>query len=168
MAPILAGLDKFFHQLCNWDQYLAPWIARLSPIPGHSLMLVAGVIEIVAGVLVAFKPKIAAADSWSMALIIVNLVSMGSYLDVALRDLGLALGAFALWRLCPGSWKLSRSGGRAYTAASRHFGTYRMVVGRGESMCGEGEDLRIFRGDVAAVKRCKLGQHGCAVFRILR
>jgi len=100
VAPILAGLDKFFHLLCNWDQYLAPWIARLSPIPGHSLMLVAGVIEIVAGVLVAFKPKIAApiVGVW-LCLIIVNLVSMGSYLDVALRDLGLALGAFALWRL---------------------------------------------------------------------
>jgi len=50
-APILAGLDKFFHLLCNWDQYLAPWITRLSPIGGHRLMLVAGVIEIAAGVL---------------------------------------------------------------------------------------------------------------------
>ncbi len=100
VAPILAGLDKFFHLLCNWDQYLAPWIARLSPIGGHSLMLVAGVIEIVAGLLVAFRPKIAApiVGVW-LCLIIVNLVSTGSYLDVALRDLGLALGAFALWRL---------------------------------------------------------------------
>jgi hypothetical protein len=63
-------------------------------------MLLVGVIEIVAGVLVALKPRIAApiVGVW-LCLIIVNLVSMGSYLDVALRDLGLALGAFALWRL---------------------------------------------------------------------
>jgi len=99
-APIIAGIDKFFHYLVNWDQYLAPWIGRLSPIGGHSLMLLAGVIEIAAGVLVALKPRIAApiVGVW-LCLIIVNLVSMGSYLDVALRDLGLALGAFALWRL---------------------------------------------------------------------
>jgi hypothetical protein len=100
VAPILAGLDKFFHLLCNWDQYLAPWIARLSPVGGHNLMLIAGAVEIVAGTLVALKPKIAApiVGVW-LCLIILNLVSMGSYLDVALRDLGLALGAFALWRL---------------------------------------------------------------------
>jgi hypothetical protein len=99
-APIVAGLDKFFHLLCNWDQYLAPWIAQLSPIGGHGLMLVAGVIEIAAGILVAIKPKIAApiVGAW-LCLIIVNLVTLGSYFDVALRDLGLALGAFALWRL---------------------------------------------------------------------
>ena len=73
-------------------------------------MLVAGVIEIVAGVLVALKPKIAApiVGVW-LCLIIVNLVSMGSYLDVALRDLGLALGAFALWRL---SLELGNSAGQ--------------------------------------------------------
>jgi hypothetical protein len=100
VAPILAGLDKFFHLLCNWDQYLAPWVARLSPIGGHNLMLVAGVIEVIAGVLVALKPKIAApiAAAW-LCLIIINLITMGSHLDVALRDLGLALGAVALWRL---------------------------------------------------------------------
>ncbi len=99
-APILAGLDKFFHLLCNWDQYLAPWIARLSPIGGHNLMLAIGVIEIIAGLLVALKPKIGApiVGIW-LCLIILNLVTMGSFLDVALRDLGLALGAFALWRL---------------------------------------------------------------------
>jgi len=99
-APVVAGLDKFFHLLCNWDQYLAPWVTRLSPISGHNLMLVAGGIEILAGVLIALKPRIAApiVGIW-LCLIIVNLVSMGAYLDVALRDLGLAMGAFALWRL---------------------------------------------------------------------
>ena len=100
VAPILAGIDKFFHVLCNWDQYLAPWIAGLSPVGGHSLMLAAGVIETAAGILVAMKPRLGApvAAAW-LCLIIVNLATMGSYLDVALHDLGLALGAFALWRL---------------------------------------------------------------------
>jgi hypothetical protein len=100
VAPVIAGLDKFFHFLCNWDQYLASWIAGLSPIGGHNLMLVAGIIEIAAGVLVAVKPRLGAplVAAW-LGLIILNLVTAGSYLDVALRDLGLALGALALSRL---------------------------------------------------------------------
>ncbi|MBZ5585162.1 MAG: hypothetical protein LAQ30_23735 [Acidobacteriia bacterium] len=100
VAPILAGADKFLHLLANWDQYLAPWIANLSPIGGHALMLVAGVIEVAAGILVALKPRWGApiVGAW-LCLIIVNLLTMGTYLDIALRDLGLALGAFALWRL---------------------------------------------------------------------
>ena len=99
-APILAGADKFLHLLCNWDQYLAPWIARLSPINGHSLMLAAGIVEIAAGILVAFKPRIGApiVGAW-LCFIILNLLTMGTFFDVALRDLGLALGAFALGRL---------------------------------------------------------------------
>ncbi len=99
-APVLAGLDKFLHLLTNWDQYLAPWIVNLSPIGGHNLMLAAGAVEIVAGILVALKPRIGApiVGAW-LCLIIVSLLSMGAYLDVALRDLGLALGAFALGRL---------------------------------------------------------------------
>ena len=100
VAPVVAGIDKFLHLLCNWDQYLAPWMANLSPIGGHGLMLVVGVVEIAAGVVVAIKPRIGApvVAAW-LLLIILNLVTMGTYLDVALRDLGLALGALALWRL---------------------------------------------------------------------
>jgi uncharacterized membrane protein YphA (DoxX/SURF4 family) len=99
-APILAGIDKFFHLLSNWDQYLAPWMANLSPVGGHNLMLATGAIEVAAGILVALKPRLGApvVAAW-LCLIVVNLVSMGSYLDVALRDFGLALGACALWRL---------------------------------------------------------------------
>lgn len=100
VAPILAGIDKFFHLLCNWDQYLPPWMANLSPVGGHNLMLAVGVIEAAAGILVALKPRLGApvVAAW-LCLIIVNLITMASYLDVALRDLGLALGALALWRL---------------------------------------------------------------------
>jgi hypothetical protein len=100
VAPLIAGFDKFFHLLCNWDQYLAPWIAALSPVSGRVLMLGIGVVEIAAGILVAVRPRWGApvVAAW-LALIILNLVTMGSYLDVALRDLGLALAALALWRL---------------------------------------------------------------------
>ena len=99
-APILAGLDKFFHLLVNWDQYMPAVITRLSPIDGHNLMLVVGVIEIVAGIGVALKPRIFAyvVAAW-LALIIVNLLLIPGYFDVALRDFGLFLAALALARL---------------------------------------------------------------------
>jgi hypothetical protein len=100
LAPILAGLDKFFHLLVNWDQYMPTVIARLSPIGGHNLMLVGGVIEVVAGIGVAFKPRIFAyvVAGW-LALIILNLLLIPGYFDVALRDFGLFLAALALGRL---------------------------------------------------------------------
>jgi len=100
VAPIVAGLDKFFHFLVDWDQYLPPFVNRLSGGHGHQLMLAAGAIEIVAGLGVAFKPKVFAyvVSAW-LLLIIVNLLMIPGYFDVALRDLGLSLGALALARL---------------------------------------------------------------------
>jgi hypothetical protein len=100
VAPLVAGLDKFFHLLVNWDQYLAPPIARLLPFSTHTFMLLAGVIEIIAGLGVLWKPRIFAyiVSAWLVG-IIVNLLISGAYFDIALRDLGLALGAFALGRL---------------------------------------------------------------------
>jgi hypothetical protein len=99
-APILAGLDKFFHLLVNWDQYVPGIVARFSPINAHTLMLTAGVIEIVAGIGVALKPRIFAyvVAGW-LALIILNLLLIPGYFDVALRDFGLFLAALALGRL---------------------------------------------------------------------
>ena len=99
-APVLAGLDKFFHLLVNWDQYLPAVIARLSPIGGHNLMLGVGVIEIVAGIGVALKPRIFAyvVAAW-LIVIIINLLLSPGYFDIALRDFGLFLGALALTRL---------------------------------------------------------------------
>src|SRR4051812_9895010 len=75
-APLIAGLDKFFHVLVNWDMYLAPWIASLSPVPPHSLMLLVGVIEIIGGLIVAFRPRIGAwiVFAWLWAIII-NLIT---------------------------------------------------------------------------------------------
>ena len=97
VAPILAGLDKFFHLLVNWDQYVPRVVANISPIPPHTLMLVVGVIEIVAGIGVAIKPRIFAyvVAAW-LAVIIINLLLIPGYFDVALRDFGLLLAALAL------------------------------------------------------------------------
>ena len=97
VAPILAGLDKFFHLLVNWDQYVPPLVARFSPIGAHNLMLVVGVIEIAAGLGVAWKPRIFAyvVAAW-LAIIIANLLLIPGYFDVALRDFGLFLSALAL------------------------------------------------------------------------
>jgi hypothetical protein len=98
--PIIAGLDKFFHLLVSWDQYLAPLVTRLLPISGHTFMLAVGVIEIAAGLLVAFRPRVGA---YVVALwlwgIIINLLLVPGFYDVALRDFGLSLGALALARL---------------------------------------------------------------------
>jgi hypothetical protein len=100
VAPILAGLDKFFHLLTNWDQYLPGVVANASPIAPHTLMLIVGVIEIVAGVGVWLKPRIFSyvVAAW-LAVIIINLLLIPGYFDVALRDFGLLLGALALARL---------------------------------------------------------------------
>lgn len=100
VAPIVAGADKFLHLLVNWDQYLAPIANRILGGHGHEFMLAVGVIEIVAGLGVAFKPRIFAyvVAVWLLC-IICNLLAIPGYFDVALRDLGLILGALALGRL---------------------------------------------------------------------
>jgi hypothetical protein len=99
-APVIAGADKFLHLLTNWDQYLAPAFARLSPLGTHGTMLVVGVVEVVAGLVVALKPRIGAyvVAAWLVGIIL-NLLLLGSFFDVALRDFGLFLGALALGRL---------------------------------------------------------------------
>jgi len=100
IAPIAMGLDKFFNLMVNWEQYLPPFVNNLTGGNGHILMLVVGVIEIVAGLGVWFKPRIFAyvVALW-LLLIIVNLLMIPGYFDVALRDFGLMLGALALGRL---------------------------------------------------------------------
>ena len=100
VAPILFGLDKFLGLLTDWDHYLAPWINDIVPGTAHQAMLAVGVIEIVAGVLVAVRPAIGGyvVAAWLLG-IIVDLVSTGEYFDIALRDFGLLVGALALARL---------------------------------------------------------------------
>jgi hypothetical protein len=100
LAPLIAGLDKFFHLLVNWDRYLAPVVPRLLGISGHTFMLAAGVVEIIASLVVAFRPRIGAyiVTVWLWG-IIVNLLLVPGFYDIALRDFGLSLGALALARL---------------------------------------------------------------------
>src|SRR2546428_1149526 len=99
-APVIAGLDKFFDLLTHWDKYLAPSLLNLSPLSAARTMDAVGVVEIIAGLVVALRPRIGAyvVAAW-LAGIIVNLLLVGGYYDVALRDFGLFLGALALARL---------------------------------------------------------------------
>jgi hypothetical protein len=103
VAPVLAGLDKFFNVLVDWDRYVAPVVTDVLPVSAHTLMLIVGVIEIAAGVLVALRPRIGGyvVAVWLWA-IIVNLLVAGDFFDIALRDFGLSLGALALARLAEG------------------------------------------------------------------
>ncbi|HET7667005.1 MAG TPA: hypothetical protein VFK56_13240 [Mycobacterium sp.] len=100
VAPILFGLDKFFNVMTDWPHYLAPWIDGILPGSAQTGMYVVGVIEIVAGILVAVVPRIGAyvVALW-LAGIIVNLLTLPGFYDVALRDFGLLIGALALGRL---------------------------------------------------------------------
>ncbi len=108
VAPIVAGIDKFTNLLGDWSKYLAPVIPKTLGVSPELFMRGVGVIEIAAGLLVAFIPRYAAyvVAAW-LAAIIVNLLILGAHLDVALRDLGLMLGAIALGRLAQGvhEWK---------------------------------------------------------------
>src|SRR2546422_3608986 len=100
VAPILFGLDKFFHVLVNWDRYFAPFIVRQTPWTAHQLMYAVGVTEIVAGIVVALRPRFGGylVAAW-LAGIIVNLLIVPGFYDVALRDFGLFIAAVALARL---------------------------------------------------------------------
>jgi hypothetical protein len=100
VAPLLAGLDKFTHLLTDWDQYLAPVVAGVLPVSGHTFMLFVGIVEMAAAMLVAARPRIGAyvVAAWLFG-IIGNLLLIPGYFDVALRDFGLALGAIAIARL---------------------------------------------------------------------
>jgi hypothetical protein len=100
VAPVLFGLDKFANLLVHWPIYLAPKLNDLIPGSGQQAMYAVGVIEVVAGIAVAVRPTFGAplVAAW-LAGIIVNLVLVPGYYDVALRDFGLLVGALALWRL---------------------------------------------------------------------
>jgi hypothetical protein len=100
VAPILFGLDKFLDWLVDWRIYLAPEINDLIPGNAHQAMLIVGVVEIVAGVVVALRPRFGGylVAAW-LAAIIFNLLLQADFYDIALRDFGLLLGARALARL---------------------------------------------------------------------
>jgi hypothetical protein len=97
LAPLTAGVDKFFHGLVDWPMYLAPTMERLLPMTGEAFMRIVGVVEVAAAVLVAVAPRIGGwvVAAWMWA-IIGNLLLVPGYYDIALRDVGLSLGAVAL------------------------------------------------------------------------
>ncbi|MCX8452522.1 hypothetical protein [Paenarthrobacter ureafaciens] len=99
-APILFGLDKFTNLLTDWTAYLAPAATAVIPVPAQTFMYGVGVIEVIAGIIVALRPRIGSVivALWLLG-IIVNLLVLGSFFDVALRDFGLLVGALALNRL---------------------------------------------------------------------
>jgi hypothetical protein len=100
VAPIAFGLDKFFHLLVNWDLYLAPRLSDLIPGSAHQAMYIVGIVEIIAGLVVALQPRYGAylVAAW-LAGIIFNLLLIPGFYDVALRDFGLLLAALTLARL---------------------------------------------------------------------
>jgi len=116
VAPVLFGLDKFTNLMVQWDQYLAPVLARPLPVSPHQAMYAVGVIEVLAGLLVAFHPRLGAVvvAAW-LGGIIVNLLLIPGFYDVALRDFGLLLAAVALQRLAtkydarPTLWPLRKA-----------------------------------------------------------
>ncbi|WP_457950705.1 hypothetical protein ACTAQI_09200 [Pseudarthrobacter sp. alpha12b] len=99
-APILFGLDKFTNILTHWTVYLAPQATAIVPLQPQAFMYIVGVVEVIAGVAVAVRPKYGSllVAAW-LAGIIINLLLLGSFYDVALRDFGLLIGALALNRL---------------------------------------------------------------------
>ncbi len=103
VAPILFGLDKFTNVMTDWTIYLAPWIDGIVPGDAAMAMRIVGVVEIAAGLLVAIAPRVGAyvVAVW-LAGIIVNLLTLPGFYDIALRDFGLLVGALALARLAQG------------------------------------------------------------------
>jgi hypothetical protein len=100
VVPVVAGLDKFTDLLVNWDMYLHPGIASMLPFSAHTVMQLVGLIEIIAGILVFAKPAIGAwvVMAW-LICIAITLIASGNYLDVAVRDVVMSIGAMSLARL---------------------------------------------------------------------
>lgn len=102
-VPIVAGLDKFTNFLADWTQYLNPLVLRIIPMTDSAFMYVVGVIEIIAGALVFAKPRLGGlvVMAWLIAIAL-QLLLWGRYLDIAVRDLVMAIGgALTLVRLTP-------------------------------------------------------------------
>jgi uncharacterized membrane protein YphA (DoxX/SURF4 family) len=102
LVPIVAGLDKFFNLLANWEMYLNPLALRIVPVSDVTFMHIVGVIEIIAGVLTLARPRIGSfvVMAWLLAIAL-QLILMGQFLDVAVRDCVMAIGALTLARLTP-------------------------------------------------------------------
>jgi uncharacterized membrane protein YphA (DoxX/SURF4 family) len=110
LVPIVAGLDKFTNILTDWSQYLAPWMASMLPFSADTFMIIVGIVEIVAGILVLTKTEFGAyvVSAWLVAIAL-TLLSSGKFLDVAVRDIVMAIGSFTLANL----WNAQKSRSKA-------------------------------------------------------
>ena len=97
LVPIVAGFDKFINILADWEKYLAPWLVDIIPFDPHAFMMIVGVIEIIAGIIVFAKPKIGGliVSAW-LVLIALTLIFGWEYVDVAVRDIVMAIAAFSM------------------------------------------------------------------------
>jgi len=100
-APVIAGIDKFTDRLVNWDMYLAPLVPQILHVSAHTFMIIVGVVEVIAGLLVAVMPKVGGyvVGFWLLGIVANLFINPAHFWDIALRDFGLSLGAFALARL---------------------------------------------------------------------
>jgi uncharacterized membrane protein YphA (DoxX/SURF4 family) len=100
IVPIVAGLDKFTNLLTHWENYINPGIMGIIPFTAYTFMMIVGIIEIVAGIIVLAKPAIGGiiVAAW-LTLIAITLIAGGNFLDVAVRDLVMAIAAFSMTRL---------------------------------------------------------------------
>jgi len=100
VVPIVAGLDKFTNILCDWTQYINPSLLDMLPFSGGTFMMIVGIIEIVAGILVFVKPKIGGlvVSAW-LVLIALTLLASWKFADVAVRDLVMAISAFSMAKM---------------------------------------------------------------------
>ena len=137
-GPFLAGLDKFFNLLTNWEMYLSPLMQSLLPVSGTTFMHVVGVIEMIVGLMILTRwTRIGSyiAMLW-LVLIAVNLISSGSFFDVAVRDLEMAIAAYTLARLtevrqpATDAQPSPFSGHTTYSPLTRYVKTKMMSAGR--------------------------------------
>lgn len=101
VGPILAGLDKYFNLLTNWEAYLSPMVTKIIPVSATTFMHIIGVVEIIAGIIVLTRwTKLGSyiVGLWLIGIAI-NLLTTGMYFDIAVRDVEIAVGAFALSQL---------------------------------------------------------------------
>ena len=101
VGPFLAGLDKYFNLLTHWTMYISPLALKTLPFSGQTFMHIVGVIEMIVGLAILTKwTRLGAyvASVW-LVLIAINLVSTGMFLDIAVRDVEMALAAYVLARM---------------------------------------------------------------------
>lgn len=110
LVPIVAGLDKFTNILTNWSQYISEGFAGMLPFEPSTFMMLVGVIEIIAGILVLTKTKIGAyvVSAWLVAIAL-TLIFSWSYVDVAVRDLVMAIAAFCLAKLSENNYSATNN-----------------------------------------------------------